>query len=77
MESVDKDLIVRYLNELGYSTQDVQAVLDKLRAYDSDVVKQSIFDSIATGSFNLESLIAEMEVAEDAKQKENDGEGKP
>lgn len=75
MDALDHDIIVRHLKEQGSSETQIREILSKLREYDSDVVKQSIYDSIATGSFDLNSLVQEL-AAQQAAREAKDNEEK-
>lgn len=54
----DAELIV-YLKDEGYNQSDIEKILAKLRKYDSSVFRDSVFDAIETGGFDLRSLVDE------------------
>ncbi|MCG8650085.1 MAG: hypothetical protein MI861_09640 [Pirellulales bacterium] len=55
----DDALLVHYLTEQGYSWPEIERVIEKVNAHDAKIVRESVFDSIASGSFNLKAIIAE------------------
>lgn len=49
--------LVDYLKRRGHSQGEVDQILANLQQRENDVLRQSIFDSIAAGNFDLEEII--------------------
>jgi len=60
MNHDDNALLIEYLTEQGYPWTEIENVLEKLQEYERRVHRESVFDSIASGSFDLESLLKEL-----------------
>lgn len=59
--TVDENaLLIDYLREEGCSQREIEDVLKKLRSHDRRTMRESVFDSIASGNFNLQSIIKEV-----------------
>ena len=48
-----------FLGKQGHNEDEVQRILDKLAEYDRNMVRDSIFDSLENGTFNLDAIISE------------------
>ena len=61
MASHEQDIreLRTFLQQRGHSESEIEKVVEKLGQHDSDVLRQSVFDSIAAGSFDLEAIIKE------------------
>ncbi|MEM9643665.1 MAG: hypothetical protein AAF989_01620 [Planctomycetota bacterium] len=59
MNHEDNSLLIHYLTEQGHSWPEIQQVLSKLNEHDQRTIRESVFDSIETGSFNLEKIVEE------------------
>lgn len=64
----DEDLLNHFKSQ-GLSQTEIDKIFEKLQEYDSSVFRQSIFDAIETGSFDLRSVIDEA-MGEDSAGKE-------
>lgn len=52
-------LLIRYLSEQGATWPEIERVISKLQEHDRKTFHDSVFDSIASGSFNLQEFIGE------------------
>lgn len=57
----DDDLLREHLRSVGCSSDEIEQVLLKLEEYDQRKIRESVFDSIETGSFDLEALLKEIQ----------------
>lgn len=55
----DDETLVAYLHGQGCNEEDVRRVLEKLQRHDQETFRDSVFDSIERGSFDLQSIIEE------------------
>ncbi|MBX7165170.1 MAG: hypothetical protein K1X74_02360 [Pirellulales bacterium] len=51
--------IVAHLTEQGYTAPQIIKIMEKVAEYDRRIVRDSVLDAIAEGSFNLDSIIRE------------------
>jgi hypothetical protein len=51
--------IRQWLEQRGYSAEEVERILDKLAAYDQKTLSDAVFDSIGQGTMTLDAIIAE------------------
>ena len=51
--------LVEWLQEKGHSTDEIQKILAKVAEYDEQTIRESVFDSIERGNFNLDAIIQE------------------
>ncbi len=60
-EEIDDDntLLIEHLTEQGLNQHDIEQVISKLNQRDKQTFRESVFDSIERGSFNLKAIIAE------------------
>lgn len=58
MDTDDFAPLVEYLQSEGCSGEEIDKILRMLSEHDKRAVRESIFDSIASGSFNLKAIIA-------------------
>ncbi len=56
----DDETLVQYLQEQGCSAAEIDQILAKLNQYDKRAVRDSVFDSIASGGFNLQQIIDDL-----------------
>jgi hypothetical protein len=49
--------IVGWLKQRGHSPEEIEKILEKLTAYDQAVVRDALFDSMNSGSFDIEEVI--------------------
>jgi len=71
------ETLAAYLRLRGYSDDDVQKIVQQLAEHDSDTARQSVFDSIEAGTFNLDLIIAQAlqsdeETVDEADEPSND-----
>ncbi|MEO1525977.1 MAG: hypothetical protein AAFX06_11115 [Planctomycetota bacterium] len=55
----DESLLTHLLTEEGCSLEEIDQILRKLQEHDQRTVRESVFDSIEAGRFDLQSLIQE------------------
>lgn len=55
----DDVLLIQHLTTLGHSPDEIDQILAKLAEYDKRSTRESVFDSIERGSFDLNQIIAE------------------
>ena len=51
--------IAAWLRERGHSPDAIKKILAKLENFDEQISRQSLFDSVASGDFDLDALIKE------------------
>ena len=51
--------VIDWLQQKGHSPEEIQKILERLRQYDREMNVDSVMDSIAHGSFNLQAIIDE------------------
>jgi hypothetical protein len=51
--------IVKYLEELGHTPEEIQKILARLATYDETMVRDALFDSMKSGSFDIDAVIQE------------------
>jgi predicted DNA-binding protein (UPF0278 family) len=49
--------LVEFLQQRGHSQEEIDKIVKRLAEHDAASMRQSIFDSIAGGSFNLDAII--------------------
>lgn len=49
--------IVKFLQERGHTTEEIDKIMARLADYDEKMVRDSLFASFSSGSFNIESII--------------------
>lgn len=64
----DEELLNHFKSQ-GLEQAEIEKIFEKLQAYDSSVFRQSIFDAIETGGFDLRAVIDEA-MGEDSAGKE-------
>lgn len=55
----DDAFLIEHLTALGHSWNEIEQILAKLAEHDRRSVRESVFDSIERGTFNLSAIIAE------------------
>ena len=60
MTDEDDALLIHLLTEQGCSWEEIEKVRERLRDYDKRVTRESVFDSIAAGTFSLQALVEEV-----------------
>ena len=56
----DSDQLAAFLHDEGYTPAEIQRVLERLDDFDSRTTHESVFDSIAAGSFDLHGMIKQI-----------------
>lgn len=51
--------IVEWLQQRGYSAEEISRILARLADHDDKTVRDAVFDSIGQGSLNLDAIIRE------------------
>ena len=59
MSDDDSKELAEFLQRRGHTQEEIDKILGKLDSYDDDVQRQSIFDSIESGGFDLDRVIRE------------------
>lgn len=59
----ENELLMGHLTEQGLSQPEIDGVIAKLREHDKRTIHESVFDSIERGTFNLQTVIAEVKDA--------------
>lgn len=49
--------IIQWLAERGHSPEAIKKILDRLDQFDAKVNRDSVFDAIAAGQFDIDALI--------------------
>jgi hypothetical protein len=57
-ESFSED-IKNWLADRGHNAEEVEKIMKRLEQFDETTVRDSIFDSIETGGFDMEAIIKE------------------
>lgn len=57
--SHDRPEIAQWLAERGYPPAAVEKILERLDQYDSRINRESVFDAMAKGEFDMDALIKE------------------
>ena len=55
----DNAYLIHYLTEQGCEWHEIERILARLQEFDQRTMRESVFDSIEAGSFDLQALIAE------------------
>ncbi|MEM9353565.1 MAG: hypothetical protein AAGA92_11175 [Planctomycetota bacterium] len=51
--------LVRWLREQGHGEAEVERIMEKVKEYDEKTVRESVFDSLESGSFDIAKIIDE------------------
>ncbi len=54
-----QEALVAWLQQKGHSPEEIDKILERLSQYDREMNVDSVMDSIAHGSFDLQSIIDE------------------
>lgn len=57
MSADDDKILDDFLKQRGHTDQEIIKIKKRMAAHDSDAVRESIFDSIAGGTFNFDDII--------------------
>ena len=55
--SDDDQVLEQFLRQRGHTQEEIDKIVRKLSEHDSESVRESIFDSIAAGTFNFDDII--------------------
>lgn len=69
MAKYSDEELLNHLKSQGFEQAEIDRIFEKLQDYDSSVFRQSIFDAIETGGFDLRALIDEA-MGEDSESPE-------
>ena len=61
----NREELVGWLRERGHTPDEIEKILAKVDEYDSQAVRESIFDSVDDGTFDFAKLIEEALVDKD------------
>ncbi len=53
----DDGLLIHLLTQEGHSWPEIQSVLQELREHDNQTMRESVFNSIESGTFDLSAII--------------------
>lgn len=59
MSESDQAPLIVWLEERGHTPAEIEKILAKVAEYDAQMVHDSIFDSISTGTIDIEKLVRE------------------
>lgn len=57
MSDSDDKVLIEFLQQRGHSPEEIEKIAKRLADHDASEMRQSVFDSIAGGSFNLDDII--------------------
>jgi len=57
MSENDDRVLIEFLQLRGHSKEEIDKIVKRLADHDASEMRQSVFDSIAGGSFNLDDII--------------------
>ena len=60
MNDRSDDALISFLRQRGSSDEEIEAIVKRLADKDAEAMRESIFDSIDAGSFDLAKMIKEM-----------------
>ncbi len=63
MDDTDMKALIEHLRELGCSEDEVKQIIGRVRQYDEETLRDSVFDSIEGGTFNIGAIIDEIRKA--------------
>ena len=58
-ESSSHQAVVEWLQRKGHSQEEIEKIMKRLRQYDRETNVDSVMDSIAAGTFNLQKIVDE------------------
>ena len=53
----DDAILAEFLQQRGHSEEEIARITKRLAEHDAESMRESIFDSIAAGTFNLDDII--------------------
>ena len=57
MSERSDEALVEFLKLRGHSEEEIEKIVARLAMHDESMLRQSVFDSIEAGTFNLDELI--------------------
>ena len=51
--------VIKWLEQRGHTPEEIEKIQAKLAAYDAIIVRDALFDSMSSGSFDINSVIKE------------------
>lgn len=63
MDDFESKSLSDFLSSQGCSDEEIRHIIVQLRAHDRRTINESVFDSIAAGTFNLREIIEEAQAA--------------
>jgi hypothetical protein len=59
MVLTDRDEIRRWLADRGQSNDQIEAILQRLDQFDEQISRQSLFDALEAGEFDIDAIVRE------------------
>lgn len=59
MSSEDNAMLINFLTQKGRSWEEIEQIISELKELEEMTVRESIFESISTGQFGLDSIVEE------------------
>ncbi|MEL7338106.1 MAG: hypothetical protein AAFN70_18075 [Planctomycetota bacterium] len=60
MDQSDTDTLIAHLRSLNCNDREIEQIVTRVRQYDRETIHQSVFESIESGSFNIQAIVAEI-----------------
>ena len=58
-ESSSHQAVIEWLKRKGHTQEEIEKIMKRLRQYDRETNVDSVMDSIAAGTFNLQQIVDE------------------
>ncbi|TWU24573.1 hypothetical protein [Bythopirellula polymerisocia] len=68
MSDTQHDQLVTWLKEQGHTPDEIKKILAKVAEYDARTLRESVFDSINSGTIDLAALVKEALEAEEGNE---------
>ena len=65
MDEEDIKALTEHLNSQGCSQHEISQIIARVTELDRQMIHQSVFDSIASGSFNIGAIVDEVRAKND------------
>ena len=59
MADIQNAQLIAWLEEQGHSVAEIEKIMVKVAEYDAQTVRESIFDSISSGTIDIEKFVRE------------------
>ena len=59
MADIQNAQLIAWLEEQGHSGAEIEKIMVKVAEYDAQTVRESIFDSISSGTIDIEKFVRE------------------